>query len=277
MAAASSYYFLLGAIPGIILGIQFIGPYLNSKQEEFSRVLPLILEFFPVGQERLLKDSLTFLNNLLRHQHSTHLSLLAACFLFTLTFVNSLSNGLYLLTGDRKQVGWTRHLKGLVLIFICIVFLFAIIVIPDLILLVKKGLEAFHPQGQGLAQQVIVQLVGPTANGLGAILRFLRSPWFRWPIFACFFSFLYQWFFMFRPSWKFTMGVGSAMISVILLGKIILWPLFLAMRDHASGGFLTSFYALATLMIWPHLLMCLFFFGASLIHESLRPEFRQHF
>lgn len=264
LAAASSFYFLMTMIPLFLLVIRAVGFFIGDITSVESGLFAISENFFPnVSMEFLQKFREILAISLFGHTKITAVNFFILV-ISSLAFLNSIWNGLYLITGDRSHLSFWKHLKGIVVIAVT-VFLVALIQgLPPLVMFLKKLIE------KGLTNYSINQYFPFSEHLLDYLAKFqssflfaIHSDIFQFVIFFVYFIFVYKWFFSWKISYK-NASVGAFVFIIsIVFGRIILLPYFSYMKENLIFNY-GAYYIFIIGMIWLFLTMCFFFYGAGL-------------
>ncbi len=264
LAAASTFYLILSIIPLLLLVVRFVGWILGSSLLSEDSVLSLVFEMFPSEMPGVSSDLQKFLDGPLKGaKEYTIFNFAFLCFA-GLSFLASLWSGLFFMSEDRSFLKASKHIKGLVLLFVGLVLLGLLFVLPGVLHTVAKAL-----QNNRLALFLYENL-----EGMRPFLEWIRSdvpefsflttsPFFYGPILIFYFAFCYRTFFNFKVYWRESLLASSVFILSMIAGKSAFWMYFFLVRDRLVSNY-GNFYSLLVAIVWLYILMCFFFFGASM-------------
>ena len=272
LAASASFYALLALIPLLLLNLRIVGWILGDIEEGKQRFFAAIADFFPEISPEILARVESIISSLLFSAHSfTWLNLLILIF-SSLGFLNSLWNGIYLLTYERSTISWTRHLKGLVIIGVTTLLVsFMMLLLPMLIRLMSL-----------LHNSILVLFFERTLPGFEGIVNalapifwsldwLLNSNLVHGGALVVYFTLLYRWFYSWRISFKHSLLGALAFVFTLVTGKNFLWFYLEWVGKDIIQNY-GEFYLLFVGMLWIFLSSCAFFLGAAVAHTAYRVE-----
>ena len=262
LAAASTFYLMLSIIPFSLLFIRLMGFFVGDFDSVMNQLHELILHSLPQMPESFfltLKEmirkaiyankGITFFNFLL--------------LIVTLTsFLNSLWNGLFIITDDKSLLSWKKHLTSILLILSTFIFFSFLNFIPLFLKLITyllthntlmDLLHVYFPSGY----QFIFSL-----NGIGNF----SGEYLFLPILLGLFTYLYWWFFNRKLDLKSAFWGGASFVILLFIGK----KLFLVYMGTVRLGVVRNYgdyYTLFLGAMWAYFSMCFFYFGASLCYS----------
>ena len=261
LASSSTFYILLTIVPFFLLIIRVIGMLLGDVESTQVHIFDLTAKFLPdVAPEILTKVQGMVKGPLFANGQFTALNFIILM-ASSLSFFNSIWNGLFLITEDKSYLNLSKHLKGLFVIGVTILSLSFLFFMPTLIFYI----------GKLMSNNIIVEFVelnfpdlfsrlsyfSPSTFELGFVLK---SNFFHFIIFSLFFTFLYRWFFSWKLSFKQSL-VGSLTFSLlVILGKNLFWIYFMYVRETLIRNY-GDYYTLIIAIIWLYLTMSFFYYG----------------
>lgn len=264
LAAASTFYLILSIIPLLLLLVRFVGWILGDALLSEDSVLSLVFEMFPSDLPTVSSDLQRFLDGPLRGAREYTWFNFALLFFAGLSFLASLWSGLFFMSEDRSFLKASKHIKGLLLLFVGLVLLGLLFILPGVLHTIAKAL-----QNNRLALFLYENL-----EGLRPLLEWMRSdvpefsflttsPFFYGPILIFYFAFCYRTFFNFKVYWRESLLASSVFIIFMIAGKSAFWMYFFLVRERLVSNY-GNFYSLLVAIVWLYLLMCFFFFGAAM-------------
>ncbi|OUR96410.1 hypothetical protein A9Q84_08645 [Halobacteriovorax marinus] len=272
LASSSTFYILLTIVPFCLLLIRVVGILIGDINSTQTQIFELLSRFFPdVAPEILSQIQTTVKGPLFAAGQFTILNFFILL-VTSLSFFNSIWNGLFLITEDKSYLKFNKHLKGIFVIGVTIVLLSFFFFLPSVYFYI----------GKVLTNNVVINFISesfPTLSGSSkyfsqvnfGFLYFIKSNFFHAVIFSVFFAFLYRWFF----SWKISLKqsfVGSIIFSIlIILGKNLFWIYFMYVRESLMRNY-GDYYTLIVGIVWLYMTMSFFYFGACVCTVLLKNE-----
>jgi membrane protein len=272
LAASASFYALLALIPLLLLNLRVIGLILGDIEEVKQRFFTAFSDFFPeISSEILLKVEHIISSLLFSAHRFTWLNLLILV-LSALGFLNSLWNGIYLLTHERSTISWTRHLKGLVIIGVTTLLVSSMMVVLPLF---SHLLAMLHNSMLLLFFERTIPGLESVVNALAPIFWYLdwllNSNLIHGGALLIYFTLLYRWFYSWRISFRHSLFGAVAFVFTLVAGKNMLW-IYLTWVGKDIVQNYGDFYLLFVGMLWIFLSSCSFFLGASVAHTADRVQ-----
>jgi membrane protein len=262
LASSSTFYILLAMVPFFLLIIRVIGMVLGDVESTQSQIFELTAKFLPdVAPEILTKVQGIVRGPLFARGQFTIINF-AILMASSLSFFNSIWNGLFLITEDRNYLNHSKHLKGLIVIGVTILLLSFLFFLPSLIFYIGKLMshnvlvEYIELNFPGLFSKL--SIFSPTTFEIGFVLK---SNFFHFIIFSLFFTFLYRWFFSWKLSFRQSLVGSLTFSSLVILGKNLFWIYFMYVRETLMRNY-GDYYTLIIAMIWLYLTMSFFYYGA---------------
>lgn len=267
LAAASTFYFLLTVVPMALLLVRAIGLVIGDYAGAIDHVFLVAQNFFP----QLTGDFLVTIRELVETAlfGSAQLTLINIAFLLvgSLSFVNSLWTGLFLITGDRLFSTWKNYLRGIALLGFSSVFVGILFLIPSLFVwfinflqtnqFVVSLLEILQLPRQFFLKIAILDI---DKNFL------LKSDFLALTFFIVYFSLAFRWLFKSKLVWKDSIISGITFSLGLFVMKRSFW-LYLETSKESLLSNYGSTYTLVLGILWIYFGMCLFFLTVSLATE----------
>lgn len=272
LSSSSTFYILLTTVPFFLLIIRVIGLLLGDLESTQVKFFDLASKFLPdVAPEILLRIQNIVKGPLFAKGQFTILNFLILM-ASSLSFFNSIWNGLFLITEDKNYLNHSKHLKGLLVIGVTIVMLTILFFLPTLVFYIGKMMShnTFVSYIELNFPNLYSKLFFITGGGfdLGFILS---SNLFHFIIFASFFTFLYRWFFSWKLSFK-QAFVGSFTFScLIIAGKNLFWIYFMYVRETLLRNY-GDYYTVIVAIIWLYLTMSFFYYGACVCTTLMKKK-----
>lgn len=266
LAAASSFYVIITMVPLMLLLIRLLGFIIGDLSRGSDEIFFYLEQFLPdVSPEIFERVREMIQGPLFGGRGSTFLNI-GLLFITSLSFFNSIWNGLYLITNDRSYLSFWKNVKGVVIIGVTIGLLFASLVFP----------RAFIFAVQTLQNNFVVDFVWEYFPPLRAVLewmqgydvtrwRFFTSAPFYGLIFVVYFTLLYRWFFSWKLPYVNSMIAALTFVACFLAGKNLFWVYFIYVRENLISNY-GDFYTVIVGLMWVYLVMIFFYFGACLGH-----------
>ena len=266
LSAASSFYVLLTIVPLFLLIIRAVGIFIGDIAQVQSQTFSLVLAAFP----SVLPGMIEKLQNIVSGPLFGSAKFTVINFVIlawsSLSFFNSIWNGLYIMTDDHKHVSIWKHLKGIVVIGITIGLVVFVIGVPPLVMAIINFIRTSET----------IETLSKVIPGLSFlksyILSFtigknflLKSIIFSFFIFLGYFTVLYRWFFAWKLSWKESVTSSAVFVLLLYLGKNLFWVYLMYVRENLIKNY-GDYYTFILGIIWIFLVMNFFFLGASLCH-----------
>ena len=272
LAAASSFYISVATIPLMLLLIRLTGLFLGDGRLSEQHLFSLATNLFPTTGPQFLIGLKHLIEGLLfagvGYTWINFVILLFSAY----AFLNSIWGGLYLLSNDRVYLSHAKYLKGLLIILFTILVLTLLLLLPTLVMILFSVLKnsvvidyisTFVPE----AGELLVDFLT-----IGPVWKFiLKSNLLHGFVFLLYFTLLYRWIFSGRISYKIAALGAFTFVMALLLGR----NLFLCYVLHVRSRLVLTYgdyYVLIVVLLWVFLVMCFFFYGASLCQVCVRRE-----
>jgi len=261
IASSSTFYILLTIVPFCLLLIRVVGIVIGDINSTQVQIFKLLEKFFPdVAPEILLQIQTIVKGPLFAGGQFTILNFLILL-VTSLSFFNSIWNGLFLITEDRNYLKFNKHLKGVFVIGVTILFLSFFFFLPSLYFYV----------GKFMTNNIVINYISETFPRLRGsseyfsqvnfgFLYVIKSNFFHAVIFSFFFAFLYRWFFSWKLSLKQSFAGALVFSTLVILGKNIFWIYFIYVRESLMRNY-GDYYTLIVGIVWLYMTMSFFYFG----------------
>ena len=228
LASSSTFYMLLTVVPFFLLLIRVVGLFLGDINTTQLQIFNLVESFFPDVAPEILTQIQTIVKGPLFAGGEFTLLNFAILLISSLSFFDSIWNGLYLVTGDKSYLKLTKHFKGVFVIGVTILSLSFFFFLPSI----------FFYSGQFLTNNIVINFLTNNFPSLLKVSSFfsdvnygfsyvLKSNIFHGAIFTFFFAFLYRWFFSWKLSLKQSVVAALTFSFLVILGKNLFWIYFI--------------------------------------------------
>ncbi len=269
LAAASSFYFLLTVVPMVLLLARALGFVFGDLNSVLDRLFIVATSLFP----GFTTEVLLALKGIVRAAlfGPAQLTLVNIIFLLisSLTFVNSLWTGIYLMTQDRHFLSWHNYVRGLVLLAVSSIFVTGLFLLPSLYahamrLLQKSNVMDFLgdiiPASRLLFQEI------SSANFDQNFL--LKSDFLALIFLVIYFTFGFRWLFKGKLKTKDALVVGGAFSLALFLLRRLFGLYLETMKESLLSSYGHSYTVLVSIL-WVYIAMCAFFVMVALGTELL--------
>jgi len=261
LAAASSFYILLTIIPFFLFIIKVLSFMFGEEGDIELLFTTFITSFFPDLGTELISQIKGLITSPLHFHAGLTFSNFCILVFSSLLFLNSIWNGLYIMTSDPVHKKWKKHLKGIGILTLTVLFFSIFVAGPPLIehmQILMNNSDVFNELRE--KYKILNWLVSDTWR-----IFFFRSGLVKFLFFWIFFSFIYKWFFGHNLNLR-ESSLGALIFSVcFILGKSLFW-VYLDYTKLSYGIGHSNYYVFLVGLLWPFLNMCLFFWGASFCH-----------
>lgn len=272
LASSSSFYALITVVPFMLLMIRGIGFFLGSLSKTEKYLFILGAKFFPeIAPELLVKLQVMLKGPLFAGTNFTFLNFFFLA-VTTITFINSIWMGVYLITEDHGVLSLWRILKGFVIIGITLGMIGLIFILPPVIIFLIKFLQS------NLITQFFWDNFDFLRPGLKFIMQinlkksyWLNSDFLHVSVIICYFSVLYRWLFNFKITIKESMVASIAFALSMFAGKYLFWIYLNFVRNGLMRNY-GDLYTTVVGIIWLLYLMSFFFYGVCVcsVYKSQR-------
>lgn len=269
LAAASSFYFVLTVVPMTLILVRCLGLIFGDMSNALEQVFLVAENFFP----KMTADLLFALKELVKTALFGPIKLTLINFVFllfgSLSFVNSLWTGVYLMTLDRRFLSWRNYLRGVVLLGVSTLFVTVLFGIPSLFVSFINFIQT-----NTVITYILDQLPIPRQFFIDmAIIDIdkgflLKSDFIALALFVIYFTFAFRWVFKSRLHWQDALiSAGGFSIGLFFM-KRLFW-LYLEVSKHSLLSNYGKAYTLVLGILWIYFSMCLFFLMVSMATELL--------
>ena len=264
LAAAASFYLILTIVPTSLLLITILGEAMGDLIEIKKWVFSFGTNFIPEAAVTFFDRLQAFLEGpLLNNSKFTLMNLLFLSY-SGISFINTIHNGLFLISNDKSHISWTRYFRGMVLIGSSILFLVVLLSLDPLIVFALGILKDNFLTNLLISVfkflRPVVDFLTTIENSRGFLLK---SSAFYFLGLGLYFAFVYRWFFNWKISLKRTLMASSFFVFLLLIGKNLFWVYMAYGRESLVQSY-GDFYTVIIVFLWLYLLMSFFYFGACL-------------
>lgn len=266
LAAASSFYILMTMVPLSLLLLRLVGNFLGDIGQTEGQFFDLIGGVFPqVAPEMVNLFRKIISGPLFGDRGLTGFNIVILTFT-SLGLVNSVWNGIFLITQDRSLLSWKNYIKGIVVIGMTAVLLACAFALPPIILVVISFIKS--NTALSYLNEVVPNFdyVIQTINWLSCwATHLVKSNFFYGTILLIYFTFLYRWFFNWKLKFKGALLGALTFVISLVVGK---WA-FMVYFQYARANLVRNYgdyYTFIVALMWIFLVMCFFFFGMCLCH-----------
>jgi membrane protein len=272
LASSSTFYILLATVPFFLLIIRVIGMLLGDLETTSTKFFDLASKFLPDVAPEILNQIQNIVKGPLFAKGKFTIINFLILMASSLSFFNSIWNGLFLITEDKSYLNHSKHLKGLLVIGVTILLLTVLFFLPTLIFYVGKLMS--HNALVDYIELNYPDLFSRLSlfSGKGLDLSFVvKSNFFHFIIFASFFSFLYRWFFSWKLSLKQALAGSFTFSFLIITGKNLFWIYFMYVRETLVRNY-GDYYTVIIAIIWLYLTMSFFYYGACVCTTLMKKK-----
>lgn len=266
MAAASSFYVIISMVPLMLLLIRLLGFFIGDLSRGSDEIFMYMEQFLPDFSSEIFETMKNLISGPLfggAHVTSVNLFLLL---LTSLSFFNSIWNGLYLITNDRSYLSFWKNVKGVVIIGVTIGILILSLVLPKLFIAIVQVMQ------NNFVVDLIWELFPPLRPIVESLQVYDISRWkfftslpFYMFIFLVYFTLLYRWFFAWKLPYFNSLVAALTFVLSMMIGKNLFFIYFFYVRENLVRNY-GDFYTLIIGLMWVYFVMCFFYFGACLSH-----------
>ncbi|MBH47547.1 MAG: hypothetical protein CME71_05205 [Halobacteriovorax sp.] len=267
LAAASSFYFMLTIVPMVLLVVRAIGFIFGDLAGALEHVFLVVQNFFPGLTGGFLTTVRELVETALFGSVKITLFNLFVLLVGSLSFVNSLWTGVYLITEDRSFLSWRNYVRAIVLLGFSSIFVTLLFLIPSFFVSVINFLQTNQTlvsvfEAIQLPREYFLELaiIDIDKNFL------LKSDFLALTLFIIYFTFTFRFVFKSRLKWRDALLSASGFSLGLLLMKRTFW-LYLEASKHSLMSSYGKAYTLVLGTLWIYLGMCLFFLMVSLACE----------
>lgn len=268
LSAASTFYLIISLIPLILLLFRFAGLMISDLLLEEKQIILFIQGLFPQTDDLISKGIGSFISSHLLAQ--AKFSIMNSLFLFFtgFSFLNSIWNGLYILTENKENINIKKYLKGVLILGTTFLLIFSFLVLPTLVH------SIFETIRRSLLSQVVASQV-PALSELHIAIKTMGVGFFSFYDSILFIGFgLVVYFTIF---FKFTFsGVVSYRNSfygafTFILGVALLRQFFSMYLNYVRSSMILhygDYYTVILSLMWVFFLMNIFYFSSCVTHSS---------
>ena len=267
LAAASAFYFLLTIVPTALLLVRGIGWIFGDLTSALDHVFTLGQNFFPNLAGGFLASVRELVQTALFGSFKVTIFNIIFLLIGSLSFVNSLWTGVYLITEDRTYLSWRNYLSGLALLGFSSFFVFMIMLIPVIVLSIVNFVKT-SPIILSIYETINLPrefLLKITMFDLDSNFL-IKSDFFALVLFIIYFSFALRWIFKSRLAWKHAVISAFFFSTGLFLMKRGFWLYLLTLKQSLLSNYGKA-YTLVLAAVWIYLIMCFFFFIVALANE----------
>lgn len=264
LASSSTFYLLLTIVPFFLLLIRVVGIFLGDINNTQLKIFNLVENFFPDVAPEILSQIQGIVKGPLFAGGEFTIINFGILLISSLSFFNSIWNGLYIITEDKSYLKLVKHLKGIFVIGVTIVSLTLFFFLPSIL---------FYT-GQLFTNNSVINFFSENVPSLLKVTDFfsninygfsyiIKSNLFHGVIFTAFFAFLYRWFFSWKLSLRQSLFSSLVFSFLILLGKNLFWIYFIYVRENLIRNY-GDYYTLIVAIIWIYFAMSIFYFGSCI-------------
>jgi membrane protein len=266
LAAASSFYVIITLVPLMLLLIRLLGFVIGDLSRGSDEIFFYLKQFLPDVSPEIFERVQEMVQGPLFGGRGATLVNLGLLLITSLSFFNSIWNGLYLITNDKTYLSFWKNVKGVVIIGITIGLMLASLLIPQAFVLFAKTLQnnfvvdfvwEFFPP----LQPAIAWFQGHDV----ARWKFFTSLPFYAMVLVVYFTLLYRWFFSWKLPYFNSMIAAVTFMACFFVGKNFFWIYFIHVRDNLISNY-GDFYTVIVGLMWVYVVMTFFYFGACLSH-----------
>lgn len=265
LAAASSFYIILGFIPVSLLLVRALGFALGDMETTEGRLFEIFKSIYPeINTQFILKVQKLVEGPLYATPKLTYLNLIFLIFA-SLSFTSSIWTGLAIITQDRSKSLWVK-LKSLLIISVTVIFLTITLLISPLL----------RFMGELAKNNFVISLIKKNFPESEALLNYfahidlgvnflVQSNLFPFVLFLIYFTFLYRYFFHWKIKIKDAFFGALIFVSALSIGRFGFYIYFNIFRKALKNNY-GDYYSFFVSLLWIFLVMSFFFFGACICY-----------
>jgi membrane protein len=274
LAAASSFYIILGFIPLSLLVIRALGIALGDMENPEARLFDVFKNLYPeINTQFLIKIQKLVEGPLYATPKLTLLNLVFLIFA-SLSFTSSIWTGLAIITQDRAKSLWVKF-KSILIITVTVLFLIVMLGIPPFLRFV----------GAIAKDNFLISLIKnnfpESINVLNYLLRvefglkfLVQSNFIPFILFLVYFTFLYAYFFHWKIKLREAFFGALIFVFALSLGRFGFYIYFNTFRKTLENNY-GDYYSIFVSLIWIFLVMVFFFYGACICFILEEPHKKQ--
>lgn len=275
LASSSTFYILTTIVPTLLLLVRGIGAILGDVKKVERYLFILGREFFPSVAPELLENLKDFITGPLFAGRELTMVNFVLLGISAFSFLNSIWNGIYIISEDKTLLSLWKYVRGLAVIAITIAGLITLLYLPRMIVMLIKFVQTNflidflyayfeilrHPINiiKGLEVKKSFWYVASTVNLLGMV------TYFTW---------LYRWFFSNKISWKEGFLASLTFTGALYLGKSLFWIYSEFVRNGLKQNY-GDLYTIVIGVMWLFFLMCFFYYGACICNVFIKNKERR--
>lgn len=264
LASSSTFYILTAVVPTLLLIIRGIGLLLGNVNRVEKYIFHFAKDFFP----SLAPELVIMLKNFITGPLFAGRELTIINFVFLtfsgVSFLNSIYNGLYIISEDKSYRSLWKYLRGMAVIGISLAGLIVMFYVPRLMYFGIKFVQTnfimeFFYQNFEMLKAPIKMIKGIRVKE-SVIFTINFINFFGMLIY---FSWLYRWFFNMKITWKQGFIASLCFTGALYIGKSLFWIYFVFVRDGLKQNYGDLYTSIIGVM-WVFFLMCFFYYGACI-------------
>lgn len=275
LASSSTFYILTTIVPTLLLLVRGIGAILGDIHKVERYLFILGREFFPSVAPELLENLKTFITGPLFAGRELTMINFFLLGISAISFLNSIWNGIYIISEDKSFMSLWKYVRGLAVIGITIVGLITLLYLPRFIVMLIKFVQTNflidflyayfeilrHPINiiKALELKKSFFFVASIVNFLGMI------TYFTW---------LYRWFFSNKISWREGFLASVTFTGALYLGKSFFWIYSAFVKKGLEQNY-GELYTFVIGIMWLFFLMCFFYYGACICNVFIKNRERR--
>lgn len=270
LAAASTFYILTTIVPFTLLLIRGLGFFLGDVNRVQKYIFIIAAEFFPDVAPELLETARNLIAGPLFAGKEATIFNFVLLGVSSFSILNSIWNGIYIITEDKSFQSLWKFLRGAVIMLITIVGLLVALYLPRLIVYLIYFVQT----------NFIIEFIHDTFSITRPVIEYIKGIQLKksfWLISGIintvgilgYFAWLYRWFFSAKITWRQSFLASIAFAVAIFLGKTFFWIYFEFARDGFKQNY-GDLYATVLGVMWLFFLMCFFYYGACICNVFMQ-------
>ncbi len=263
LAAASSFYVVLGFVPLSLLVIRGLGMALGNTIKTEAKLFEIFRNLYPEINTHFLLKIQKLVEGPLYAAPNLTLMNLAFLIIASLSFTDSIWNGLAIITQDKAKSVWIK-LKSIFIIIVTVIFLTVMLVIPPFLRFIGNlakdnflvsTIKNYFPESIG-----VLENLRHIETGLNFLVQ---SNFTFFILLLVYFTFLYRYLFHWKIKIKDAFFAAFIFVGALSLGRFGFYIYFNTFRKTLENNY-GDYYSVFVSLIWIFLLMAFFFYGACL-------------
>lgn len=266
LAAASSFYVIITMVPLALLLLRLVGTFLGDMGQTERLFFEFLPKAFPQATPEIVGLLRKIISGPLFGAGGMTLFNLGVLTFTSLGLVNSLWNGIFLITEDPKLKSWKNYLLGVAILLMTAALLLALFALPPAILFVINLLlsnEIMSYLSETIPNFHVVHSWLLTLGKWAGLL--VRSYFFYAVILVSYFTILYRWLFHQSLALRGAVLAAVTFVSGLIIGKGAFAYYFSYARHNLERQY-GSYYSFIAALMWVLAVMALFYFGLCLGH-----------